>query len=237
MKSPPFFWDKTKDEIIWEPDEKPKWIKGGFTAKGSAGTIPFFLHHNEVYVLLSRENDGKDKNTYCDLGGAVEVVKNANGFLVAETFLSALLKETQEESGYLYSFSEEEIMQKAFICCYEHDTTNKYNGFETVIAFVQVDKVYFTEDFLEASKKQANESKEKHLPYWVFQEKDDYQWVNLKSLINFLKNTDNRRMNTTNILNEKIEILFRPHFLEALKTDQAILILESLLTEKLLQKY
>ncbi len=231
-RRPEYFWDDQKKMLEWGYFEgmNPKISQGNYQVKSAAGVFPYIIYKDVIYILLARESWGIDKGTYCDLGGAVEM----SDFYpdIPETFLMTLLKEGNEESGGLYTFSREQILEKAHILSYTYTTDGFYKGFETVLAFCPVEDFYSHEDFLRESSIHVKKLQEKNLCPWSFQEKDDYQWVELKSLYDALSGIVHEPILLRNIYNEEIRIKLRPSLLEILKSFDTIALLNSILAEQ-----
>lgn len=221
-RKPDCFWDENKLIFKWgfEQEINPLVTKGGYQTKGAAGMLPYIVHENQVYVLLARESWGRDKSTYCDLGGAVEILDPILG--ISDTFLTTLLKEGSEESGELYTFSENEVLEKSYIVSYVYKTEGFYKNFETILALCPVEKFYSSEQFKQKSETLAKNLQDLGQCPWSFQEKDDYQWIKMSSLYEFVKKTDFHEGTLKNIYNEEVNIKFRASFLEILRSFSGI---------------
>lgn len=233
-RSPTYFWNENKYVFHWgfHSGENPIISKGGYQSKGAAGVIPYVVYEDKAYVLLARETWGADKNTYCDLGGAVEVYGSKDNFLYADTFLYTLLKEGAEESGGLYEFTEHDFLEHAHVISYTYKNIGFYDGFESVLAFFEVDEIYYTEQFLTASQQHAIELENLYLCPWGYQEKDDYQWIELSSLYRFLKEADCNEGVFINIFNNEIQLRLRPHFATILRSNESLKVLSTILQGK-----
>lgn len=218
QRKPQSFWNENKPVFKWglQQKENPLMTRGGYQTKGAAGMLPYIIYKNQVYILLARESWGNDKGTYCDLGGAIEIEDPVLG--VPDTFLTTLLKEGSEESGGLYELSENEILDKAYIVSYVYKNEGFYNDFETILAFCPVEQFYSCEQLMQQSATHAKRLQELGLCPWSFQEKDDYQWVEMKSLYLFLENTNLYEGTLRNIYNEDINLRLRPSFSEILRS-------------------
>lgn len=230
-RAPDYFWNENKKIFSWKEGENFTLEKGGYETKGSAGIVPYAIYQNKVYVLVSRETWGKDKHTYCDLGGAVEAYFDSKSSVHVDTFLFTLLKEASEESGCLYSFTEDEILNQGYVISHIHLKDDFYKDYESIIVLFEVKDIYFTDQFIASSQVYARELENLHLCPWSFQEKDDFQWIELSSLCDFLKNSDNNVSIFKNLLNEDVEIKFRPHFIEVLRSKHALEVLLSIIKE------
>lgn len=231
-RSPDYFWNQNQEFFVWEEGKRPIKQRGTFQAKGSAGMIPYIAYNGTIYVLLARETWGMDKNTYCDLGGAVEVHYAPGMPILIDTFLTTLLKEGEEESSYLYSFKKEDILNQARVFSYVYQTKNVYDGFESIFAFYKVKEVYLTKDFLQASVPYIQNLTSRGLCPWGFQEKDDYQWIKLRDLYDFLKQSTAISLICRNIFCEQVEIQLRNHFAEALRSEEGMNTLLLILSEE-----
>lgn len=233
-RTPDYFWNENKYVFHWgnEGQKNPIVSKGGYQSKGAAGVVPYVMYGSKVYVLLARETLGTDKNTYCDLGGAVEVYGIRNSPIYADTFLYTLLKEGEEESGGLYKFTEHDFLEKAYVVSHIYQNPGHYEGFESVLAFCEVDTVYYTEQFVTASQQLASELEKMRLCPWGYQEKDDYQWVELSSLLYFLQNSDQNVGHFENIFDDDVELTLRPHFIEILRSVDSLQALSTILRHK-----
>lgn len=190
-RSPGCFWNEEKCVFQWgQGSDSPTVTKGGYQSKGSAGVVPFVFYQGEVYVLLARETWGVDRDKYCDLGGAVEAYGSKHTSPSVDSFLYTLLKEGEEESGGLYRFTESNVLETAYVVSYVYRDAGVYKGFESVIAFCEVKSIFYNEQFIAASQQCATELVNLGLCPWGYQEKDDYQWIDISSLIEFLRNSD-----------------------------------------------
>lgn len=232
-RSPEYLWNENKTVFHWGLSEKenPLILKGGLDTKGSAGLIPYVCRNGEIYVLLSRETWGRDKNKYCDLGGAVEAYVTSEGSFYIDSFLQTLLKECKEESGGLYEFSENEILNHAHIISHRHNQGGSFHGFESIIAFHKVNIVYFTEQFISASQQHAEILENLHLCPWGYQEKNDYQWIELSSLYYFLTESQSYTGIFKNISEEMVTLQLRNHLVEILRSEEALDTLSAILRE------
>lgn len=230
-RTPEYFWNENKLVFHWGHGPKPIVTRGGFQTKGSAGIIPYYVHLGKIYVLLSRETWGVDRHTYCDLGGAVEAYGNENEIPTIDTFLFTLMKESTEESGALYELSDTEILDQAYVISCIHHTNDKYDGFESIIAFCQVEAIYFTEQFLESSKIHAKELADLGLCPWGYQEKDDYQWIPLDSFYSFLCKSQCNEGIFENILGEIVTLKIRAHLADTLRAEESLQVLSKLLID------
>lgn len=223
-RSPHYFWNEDKYVFHWgnHGQKNPIISKGGYQSKGSAGIVPYVIYENKVYILLARETWGEDKNTYCDLGGSVEAYGTRNSPVYVDTFLYTLLKEGEEESGGLYKFTECDFLEKAYVISHIYRNSGYYEGFESILAFCEVDKVYYTEQFIAASQESVYELEKLRLCPWGYQEKDDYQWIELHSLLYFLQNSDQNNGCFENIFNDVVELTLRPHFVEILRSADSV---------------
>lgn len=61
---------------------------------------------------------------------------------------------------------------------------------------------------------------------WGFQEKDDYQWIDLQSLYEFLEQTSAQEGILKNIYDDYVRIKFRASFLEILRSIEGMDILK-----------
>ena len=149
-RTPDYFWDENKPIFYWNVPGKntPSLIsKGGFRARGSAGMIPYYTGvDNQIYVLLSRESWGVDRNTYCDLGGAVEIYDQYDTLNV-DTFLTTLLKEAAEESGHLYTVDREMLLSNSYVLSYRHENTGFYKDFESILVGKVAKRYYINYSF------------------------------------------------------------------------------------------
>lgn len=234
-RTPQYFWNEKKPVFHWGVvgQKNPLVTTGGYHSKGSAGIIPYILHSGKIYILLSRETWGADKNTYCDLGGAVEVYGTTRDSLHVDTFLDTLLKEGEEESGGLYKFTKDEILHQAHVVSYTHRKTGFYEGFESVLAFCKVPTLYFADKFIEASYYHAQRLEQLQLSPWGYQEKDDYQWIELASFFSFVKNSAANEGVFKNIFNKDVTLRLRSHFIEVICSDDSLQVLAALLQEQL----
>jgi hypothetical protein len=224
-RTPDYFWDIEKMTFIWGIENAPLINKGGYRTKGAAGVIPYTIYKNDVYILLSRESWGKDKGKYCDLGGAVDIYEEL-GNPVSATFLQTLLHEVFEESGGLYKFTEEYVLNNAFVISHKHNEKDAFRGYETELAFVYVDEIFFNEHFFKASQSWAEKQIQQNQCPWRYQEKDDYQWIKLSAIIEFLSVSDRKNQGRfENISGKEVTIYFRDHFLEVISTTSSIEIL------------
>lgn len=231
-RSPDYFWNPNQETFVWKEGQRPIKQRGTFQAKGSAGMIPYTACNGKVYVLLARETWGTDKNMYCDLGGAVEVHYTPGAPVLVDTFLTTLLKEGEEESSYLYSFQKENILDLARVFSYVYQTEDIYDGFESVFAFYKVKKAHLTEEFLQASVPYIQNLTSRGLCPWGFQEKDDYQWIELRDLYDFLKQSTAPSLICKNMFCEQVEIQLRNHFAEALQSEDGMNTLLLILSEE-----
>lgn len=230
-RSPDYFWDEDKYVFHWSSAEQnnPVISKGGYQSKGAAGVVPYVSYEDKIYVLLARETWGADKGTYCDLGGTVEVYGTRSAPVYVDTFLATLLKEGEEESGGLYKFTEYNLLEQAHVISYIYQSPGYYEGFESVVAFCEVDMVYHAEQFIAASQQVVYELTKLRLCPWGYQEKDDYQWIELSSLLVFLKNSSQNTGHFENIINEVVELTLRSHFAEMLRASDSLQALSTIL--------
>ncbi|MBS0585092.1 MAG: hypothetical protein JSR76_02180 [Verrucomicrobia bacterium] len=224
---PHFFWNDEKVEFVWGIESAPRIRKGGFQTKGSAGIIPYIDYDHTIYVLLSRETWGHDKGSYCALEGAVDAYLLMNGVTI-NTFLSTMIKEGTEESAHLYRFKTDIILSSPCFS-YIYQSHDQYDGFESVYALYQVNTLYTTQHFLNATHPLIHELSKQNLCTWMFQEKDDYQWIKLSELLDFLRDTSGNIHTFTNIFDEKVTLSLRNHFVEALKSESGIRTLSEVL--------
>jgi len=230
-KQPPSFWNENKLVFEWNHlnEVNPRITKGAYQSKGAAGLIPYIINKNQIYMLLARESWGNDKGTYCDLGGAVEVSNSATG--ISDSFLVTLIKEGKEESGGLYTPSKEDIFEKAHILSHTYKDEGFYQNFETVLAFFPVNQFYSCQEFLYESSIHAQQLQQMGLCPWSFQEKDDYQWIELTSLYAFLEKKSLDEGIVKNVYNEDIQIKLRPSLLEILRSIKGMQTLQIILEQ------
>lgn len=222
-RSPHYFWDKDKPKFHWGLDEPKGGRKtmGSYTAKGSAGIIPYFLDEDETYILIGRETWGPDKGKYCNLGGAIEVIGD-NTSPCSTTFLETLICEGREESGNMYQFDKEDILKNSKVFSYVHTEEGYYNKFESVLAFQKVPLAYCTREFLQGSQEEINKRNILNLCTWCYEEKDDYQWIKWDKLIKFLIYSNSQEGVFKNIEREKINVSFRSYFIEMLRAPEIL---------------
>lgn len=225
-RSPDYEWCEHKNFFSWGSVTSPIITKGCYQAKGSAGVIPYVEYNSKLYVLLGKEAWGKDAGTYCELGGAVDVYSGED--ISVDSFLDTLLKESREESGYLYELQQEEVLDRGHVFSYTYHTKDFYNGFEGVFAFCKVDVIYFSDQLIAACQSHVQDLISLNLCPWGFQEKERYEWIELEALDKFLQSSKDNSGFFYNILGEYIEICFRPHFIVAMRSEAALAIISSL---------
>lgn len=157
-----------------------------------AGVLPVYYHpkHKKHYVLLSREayNGSKDrpKGTYCDFGGSVDFDQRARRY---HRFVTGALNELYEESSGLYNFRGPK--GENFIKTQSQLYYDLNRPFKKVMAFLPL-KYIKRANLL----RQRNHLKRKHANHHMY-EKDDFLWVEARSLLQATQNLRPRFQHTS----------------------------------------
>lgn len=146
--------------------KSPALLKEDGSPLGTVGVLLYTYINGIPYILLAREAKGKDKGTYCEFGGSLDL--NTDG--QPETFLEGCIRECKEESAGLYVLSPEALLKSK----YYYETTPKRR--EIILCLVETNNIYQTVDLLKAQTKYQDEH---------FKEKDQLQWVKVSDLLAF----------------------------------------------------
>jgi hypothetical protein len=124
-----------------------------------------------------------------------------------------------------------EVLNRGCVISYIHELDRFFKYYESIITFQPVDCIYFTHQFIDASKVHAENLATLNLCPWGFQEKGDYQWLALEELYRFLQLKESNRGCFRNINGQIVDIELRGHLVDALSSDKGLEVLSAILNE------
>lgn len=139
--------------------------------QGYGGVLPYIQDkEGRVYVLLGKEAAGSNPGTYCDFGGSVDInPKTSKPYRL----ISTAREELRQESGMLLKMDQEYLAQNS---CFYYNITPTLSALMALMPLNQNNYVTGKQLLDQHNALVAQKA------HWAYIEKDDFQWVSLKSL-------------------------------------------------------
>lgn len=177
--------------------------------KASIGTVLYtYASNGETYILIGRENATKKGGSqYCELGGSLELIKPGH----AESFLTGCIRECEEESAGTYKIDKEYALKNSFTIFRKKPERDEVYIFLKAPLYVSSDELM----------KAVNQAADSHST-----EKDKFIWASLSNLMqNCLFSS---QCEVKDIEGKKEEITLRPYFLNILKTNDMLAVIQAI---------